>query len=268
MRSWSRKDGLIFEGNNDDREVFQRAFPSVLTTKVLVGTEPVDIGSLDPIEKDRYKDSLNIPDDVFVITVIQRYRIVSKGIDRYPKLAAHLKKRLGDKFIMLLYGDGADSGALAELIESNQVGGVCRMMGMLTDLRLGLAIADLSLSGRHGRDTGVAGLQAAFCGIPGLGVQMKPGAGDLHDWMPNSENLEELAELIVSLIERPSELQELAIRQKAHVEAHHSTKSMTDGTLRFYKEVLGAKVTPGSALVDLKQTTNSDSFAVSQIEEK
>jgi glycosyltransferase involved in cell wall biosynthesis len=234
---WHCRDGVILEGLNGDEYLFRNRIPHVLAKHIPIGVVPVRMNQVTYEQEEEFRRFIAIPAGTRVMLVIQRYEFLDKRIDLFPQLAKRLKEQATKPFVILLFGGGADGEKLCALIDELGVQDVCQMKGFLKEMGPAFKVADLMISVRHGNTTGLAGIQGAFAGVPGVAIQGNEGYGDLNEWMPNSSDLEELASYILRLLEDSEGQQNLAKKQREYVSKNHLLEIMTKETIKFYDEV-------------------------------
>jgi hypothetical protein len=116
---------------------------------------------------------------------------------------------------------------MRSLVIERGLAGQIHLPGLVLRPGLPLSIMDLYVTLNVGPVTGMAALEAAASGVPVLGIQMlaeyQPGP---KDWIWSSADLSEVAGRAIELLRSPTERKALAERQRAYVQAHHTTEAM------------------------------------------
>lgn len=183
--------------------------------------------NVDPAARRAYRREVGIPDECrYVVGTVGRLEP-----DRQPWLYlpifAEIVRAFGPEVHFVLAGGGSEYDRMRLLIAEHGLEKQVHLPGLVLEPRLPLSIMDLYLTLNVGAVTGIAGLEAAYLGVPVLAFQLlsnyktKP-----EDWIWSGTNLSEVAMRAIELLRIPADRQALAERQAARVRSHHTVESM------------------------------------------
>lgn len=225
----SERDGVALMAKDDWWRDFARRHPGVLTRYISNGiARPPARAPL---------GALDLPDRAFVVGNVGRL------------VAERMPHRLIEVFAagfaddtnahLVLGGSGPELDSLAAQARALGLEGRVHLPGLVTDVPALLAATDLYLSINVAEITGIAGLEAAYAGLPVVALQTIEGrAADAGDWIWSASDPHEVGAHLRALAANPAVRTALAERQQAHVEAHFSADRMLAEYLEFYADVL------------------------------
>ena len=110
--------------------------------------------------------------------------------------------------------------------------------GIVQDPALAFSVMDLYVTLNIGKLTGLAAMEAAYSGLPVLGIQLLSDySTQANDWIWSSKDSLELAEQAIGLIQSPDKLKMLAKRQREYVYKHHTSEVMANSYLDLYQKI-------------------------------
>jgi len=148
---------------------------------------------------------------------------------------------LARRDVVFVYGgDGSYRGALQQAIDGRGLSQVVSIQGLVTDKVAFFVDIDVHLSIAVGADVGLASLEAASSGTPSLAIQLRNDHPGLGEAIPSSRDPDELANLLVALIDSEQERKELGKQQAQYVRSERSIDSMGQSYMEVYREALAA----------------------------
>ncbi len=223
------RDAIIFELKESDFDNFNKHTSRIFSTFIPIGSScPILMNPSHVIERQKGKVSIG---------QVGRLHIKDRRTEQYIHLAHALKEKLGDTFIFYLFGDGPDREVIEQMVKDFQLQDLVKLMGYTDDIAAALLSLDLYVTINVGPNCGVGGLQAMWFRVPTVAIQVDKTYEtiSLQDVIPNTSDVNELADYINQLIEIPELQNQLICKQYQHVNKYHSIKSYCQGTLDFYK---------------------------------
>lgn len=225
----SERDGVALMAMDGWWCDFARRHPGVLTRYISNGISRPPVRS--PLA------SLDLPAGAFVIGNVGRL------------VAERMPHRLVEAFAagfaddpnahLVLGGSGPELDSLAAQARALGLKGRVHLPGLVTDVPALLAASELYLSINVAEITGIAGLEAAYAGLPVVALQTVEGrAAGSADWIWSSSDPHSVGTHMAALAADPASRAALAASQQAHVEAHFSADRMLSDYLEFYGDVL------------------------------
>ena len=188
-----------------------------------------------------FRAELGIAEKALVVTTIGRL-VEERRARSYVPVFAGIAEQLGQGVHFIMGGDGPERLAIQAAAEDAGIQDRLHLLGTVQQVELPLGISDLYLTANVGSSPGVAGLQAIAASVPTIAIQLTQGrAHDEDDWIWSSSDLQRVAEKAVSLLRDRHAADQLAERQSAYLEAHHSAAAMVSAYEDFYREAV-AKV--------------------------
>jgi glycosyltransferase involved in cell wall biosynthesis len=222
------RDAIIFELKESDYDDFKKNKLGIKSIFVPIGTScPVVIDTQNVLERVAGKVSMG---------QVGRLHISDRRTDQYIHLVHALKKKLGDSFVFYLFGDGPDRVVIERMIKDYQLQNTVKLMGYTDDIAAALSSLDLYVTINVGPNCGVGGLQAMWFQVPTVAIQVDESYDtvSLHDVIPNSSDVNVLADHILQIIQHSDLQKQLVAQQYQHVVDYHSIDSYCQGTLDFY----------------------------------
>lgn len=229
------RDGLIFELRKEDYLLFKKKHPKVLVDYIPIGSsKPL------PLPKSIKSSDLNESTDQLIIGQIGRLNIKDRRTDKYILLFQAIYKLHPNSIKFYMYGDGPDRKPIEEMIAKLGMQENIIIKGYTDDMAKALSTIDIYVTVNIGENCGVAGLQAIWSGIPTVAIQADETyfESKLDDIIPNSRNLDLLAEYIITLMDNEAVKNDLIQKQFGVIQEHHSIKSYCEKTEKFYYSVL------------------------------
>jgi glycosyltransferase involved in cell wall biosynthesis len=234
-----RQDGFVSMASDPTIAAFVRANPELPYKCIPNGIQlPVRLASQQ--EARAYRAALGIPDGVPVVGTIGRLVPDRRPAELMAVFAQVARQRRDVHF--LIAGEGPERNAIEALARQFGFGDRLHMAGLVLGPAEPLSVMDLYVTLNVGRVTGVAGLEAAASGLPVVAIQTDRSHQMAGDWIHSSADLHEVATEVTRLLGSANELRELGVRQKGHVERHHSLEAMTNAYREFYATLLADRI--------------------------
>lgn len=133
------------------------------------------------------------------------------------------KTSFGPKVGFLMVGDGPLREDITEKFSKKGMQDQVTFFGVSSFPAAQAVEMEIFISVNVGSLTGMAGIEAAFAGVPLVGYQMSSDyTAQADDWIWSSHDAQAIADHVAILLSDPQQLAQLRARQNAHVYAHHS----------------------------------------------
>ncbi len=189
--------------------------------------------------KASYRDLVCIPEGpTLVVGTVSMLRK-----DRAPwvflPVFADISREFGHRAHFLIAGDGSEYSNIKNRAADLGLAGNLHMPGLTTDVREPLSLIDLFITLNVGATTGIAGLEAAYLGVPVIAIQMDDAyAMSTEDWIWSSSNLTEVSKRATYLLNNPSERTQLARQQKQVVSMRYSIERASAEYFELYEKAI------------------------------
>lgn len=235
----ARFDALALIAKDDYWDAFTRKHTRVLSRIILNGiSDPGPIQDREQL-RNAYRSELGIPDNCrLVVGTVGRL-----STDRKPWLYlpifTQIAREFGADVHFLLAGDGSEYERIRLLVKQNGLEGQIHLPGLILDPRGPMSAIDLYLTLNVGPVTGLAGLEAAYLGLPIVAIQLLDNYRSTpEDWIWSSTDLSEIGDRAICLLRAPENRQALVEKQSVFVRAHHSIEAMAQSYYEFYQSAI------------------------------
>ena len=186
-----------------------------------------------------YRRAAGIPDTCQLVIGTVGRLVGERRPELIAQVMASLAQVLDDNVHFLMVGSGQRRAALERFIQESRLQGRLHLPGVAVDPRLPIALMDVYLTINIGATTGLAGVQAAYCGVPLVGIQL---ANDYRqsdgDWIWSSGDLTAVTREVLRLVRDPQERSVQAARQRAYALENLSIDQMGRSYDRLYSSTL------------------------------
>lgn len=246
LERWARKitDKMIVVTERDIEKGLRENIGSAKDYMLIRSAIPLDqFKPLDRKEINNYRQSLGIPQDVYVVGNVGRLSPQKNPLG-WLKVAEKILKRVPDTFFLLV-GDGPLRDDVEKYIRKSPLAGRVILTGIRRDVRQMLAIMDVFLITSLWEGLPRVIPQAMSVGIPVVATLADGTAEVIKDgetgFICNPQDIDCLAERCVSLIENQSLREEIV--RNAMVLAHDEfdINSMVMAIDHLYQKLLGEK---------------------------
>jgi glycosyltransferase involved in cell wall biosynthesis len=155
--------------------------------------------------------------------------------EQFIPIFAAVQRLLGRDVHLLLAGAGPELKKVQALVREYGLERQVHLPGLVLDPVLAMKAMDLYITLAIGPVPGVAAIEAAFCGVPVIAIQMVPSyQAQADDWIWSSTESAAVAHEAIRLLSDPVARARLAARQAAFVQAHHTVEVMASSYYALY----------------------------------
>jgi glycosyltransferase involved in cell wall biosynthesis len=232
-------DAFVLMAKDEYWNKFIRSHPGLLTATIFNGISFKRLSNTNTTFGLSYKKNIGVSNDCnLVVGTISMLRT-----DRKPWLFlpifSQISKNCNLKVEFVIVGEGVERDRLKDLIVEYGLEGKVHLPGISFDPRYPLSAMDLFIALNIGSVSGVAALEAAYLGLPVLGIQMNSCyQTNSSDWIWSSSNPIEVASKSIQLLINNKERQLLAEKQASIVRAHHMVEIMAQSYYEIYKQAI------------------------------
>jgi glycosyltransferase involved in cell wall biosynthesis len=230
---WKRMDLLIVELRKNDIELIKRRVSAGSMAYIPFGIQPLAMPDCEQLQNAR-----DITAGVPVILSVSRINQQEKRALDLLRVIHRLSEIYPLPFLFVLVGDGPDSRAAQDLVESLGISKYVRFTGYLDDFRSLSVISKAFLIAGVEDLVGIAGLQAASLGAPIVSFQMDPDWKSSQGTFYNSRSYDELANELKRLLTDSSYQQNASKYAASVVRELFSVERMAAATAEQYISLL------------------------------
>jgi len=173
--------------------------------------------------------------------------------DRSPMTIARILidvlKRTPDDVHALFVGSGPELESVRALVTMERISARFTLPGIIGEPRLAMSAMSLYLTINVGEVTGIAALEAAYCGTALVGLQMLPNElTHENNWIWSSSDPACVTERMISILADSDKLSDIAKKQHAHAVSNHAITSAYERYVKLYNRIIkmrGARIAPG-----------------------
>ena len=234
-----RRDMLILMADDPYWADFQSANPQLPSRIILNGLAKQECVAREETTVQDYRRSAGIPDDCRLLVGSVGRLVSERRPELYIPIFAKLARSIGSDIHFLLAGAGPELKSLQGLIQEHQLEDRVHLPGLAVDPALPIALMDLYLTINIGAVTGLAAVQAAFCGVPLIGIQLN-GSYKVRDddWIWSSNDLQAVAEEALRLLRDAGARSDQAARQSTYARENLSIDRMARSYQALYDDDL------------------------------
>jgi len=183
-----------------------------------------------------------IPENALAVVGTVGRLVPARRPDLLLEAFANVAEAIGPDVHLLMAGEGGERGALEETARRKGIARQVHMPGLVLDPAEPIGAMDLYLTINVGPITGIAGLEAAFLGVPVIGLQILDDyESKADDWIWSSRNPGEVALTAVDLLNDRAALHDLAERQQAIARQRFSIDAMSRAYDELYSVALARR---------------------------
>jgi glycosyltransferase involved in cell wall biosynthesis len=176
-----------------------------------------------------------------VIGTVGQFR-PSRQPRKVASILLDVLKRTPEDVHALMCGAGQEHDAVRAMVEAEGMLHRFTLPGMVKEPRIAMSSMSLYVSVNVGQITGIAALEAAFCGVPVVALQMdRSSTRDDDDWIWTSTNPHEISDHIVTMLSDHTKLMETGARQQQLAISRHSVASMHQRYLNLYRNAVAKR---------------------------
>jgi len=213
-----------------------------LSTELIPNGVDAAVGAATPESMHACLDEMGVPRTAKrIIGTVGQFRA-----ERQPQIIARILmdvlKQTPNDVHALMCGAGPELESVQDLVAAEGMAGRFTFPGVINEPRLAMSAMSVYLTINIGAITGIAALEAAFCGVPVVALQFDPACepGD-DDWIWSSVVPESVSQRIAVLLADSGERERIGARQQAHAIAEHSVDSMRRKYVALYRRVIDAE---------------------------
>lgn len=212
---------------------------SSLITEMIPNGVDTPVGPAPDNDVRTYLDSIGVPRSAKrIIGTVGQFRA-----DRQPQALARVLidvlRQMPDDVHALMCGSGPELDKVRRLVADAGFSGRFTLPGLVNQPRLAMSAMSLYLTLNVGTITGIAALEATFCAVPVIALQLDPGhEPNDDDWIWSSSVPEALSQRTISLLIKPKELISLGARQHAYAIAKYSVGTMYRRYVSLYRLII------------------------------
>ena len=251
FHSWNcrRRDGIALMALDSYWRDFIVRNPKLVCELIPNGVDaPVGAEQSDSVRA--YLDEIGVPQHATqIIGNVGQFRA-----DRQPLTIARILidvlKQTPDDVHALMCGSGSELEPVRKLVEAECLEKRFTLPGVVNEPRVAMSAMSLYLTINVGDITGIAALEAAFCGVPIVALQFDTNFKPVeNDWIWSSAAPDAVSARIVALMVDHDQRRGIAAEQHAHAVAKYSVDGMKGRYITLYRRALEAR----SSFVSIKK---------------
>ncbi len=243
FHAWNcrRRDGLAVMALDPYWRDFMGRSPTRVVEMIPNGVD-TPVGPAPPGCVRAYLEGIGVPATASpIIGTVGQFR-AERQPQSIARILIEVLKQTPDSVHALMCGSGEKLDAVRALVEGEGLASRFSLPGTVNEPRLAMSAMSVYLTINVGSITGVAAIEAAFCGVPIVALQVdstcSPSDDDLI-W--SSAAPESLSQRILRLLADPEEREQIAARQHAHAVANYSVDSMLAKYMTLYRRAIGVR---------------------------
>lgn len=200
------------------------------------------VGAASPYQVRAYLDAIGVPSTANrIIGNVGQFRA-----DRQPQIVARILidvlKRTPENVHAMMCGSGPELDVVRALVANAGMVERFTLPGVVNDPRLAISAMHVFLTLNVGSITGVAALEAAFCCVPVVALQLDSTSNlTTEEWIWSSAAAEVVSERIKAMLDDSEGSAQVAARQHKHAISEHSIDEMFGKYLSLYRGVIAAR---------------------------
>tara|TARA_R110000751_G_scaffold294877_1_gene402975 strand:+ start:36 stop:1151 length:1116 start_codon:yes stop_codon:yes gene_type:complete len=173
-----------------------------------------------------------------IIGTVGQFR-PSRQPETIARILIDVLKETPDDVHALMCGAGSEYDKVKALVDAEGMADRFILPGVVNVPRVAMSAMSIYLTINVGRITGIAALEAAFCAVPVVALQVDPDCEpDEADWIWSSSSPKTLSQHMISLLKDNEECTQTGERQHAHAVAKYSVKTMRREYVALYRRVV------------------------------
>lgn len=245
FHAWNcrRRDAIAVMALDPYWRKFIDSNPSLIAELIPNGVD-APIGPEPDCNVRSYLDSIGVPRSAKrIVGTVGQFRA-----DRQPKtlmrILINVLKRTPKDVHVLMCGSGGELEIVRQLVAEAGLSDRFTLPGMVQEPRLAMSGMSLYLTLNVGPITGIAALEAAFCGVPIIALQLDPSAELTEaDWIWSSADPDAVTQRAVTLLNDSRELLSVGLRQHSDAIVEYSVDTMYRRYIALYRQVLETRQT-------------------------
>ncbi len=245
FHAWNcrRRDAIAVMALDPFWRSFIASSPALIAELIPNGVD-APVGAAPSDEVRACLDAVGVPSSATrIVGTVGQFRA-----ERQPQTMARILievlKQTPEDVHVLMCGSGPELEPVRQLVAEAGMSERFTLPGVLNEPRLLMSAMSLYLTLNVGPITGIAALEAAFCGVPVIALQIDPDSEQADDdWIWSSASPVALSQRAVALLSEPEERTGWGARQQAHAVAEYSVDSMCQKYIALYRRVLASRST-------------------------
>lgn len=235
--------------------------PSDKISTIKNGVDTDTFRPIEPEEKSRTRQLLDLPLDGFIIGAVGRIVPVKNYpllVEAFSRLAATM-----DQTYLVIVGDGEQAGALADLVRQRNLSERVFLVGAQTNTRDWYQAFDSFVLSSISEGTPLALLEAGACGLPcvvtNVGGNAEVVKHLVNGFVVDSADVESMFRALDRMYKEPALLDTMGGEARQNVQNHYTMAVCAREHLRIYQHCLGVAVYPSALSTHLQGvSTRSD----------
>jgi glycosyltransferase involved in cell wall biosynthesis len=232
------RDGIALMALDSYWQAFIQRYQKSLVELIPNGVDP-PVGP--PLASDvrGYLDEIGVPRYAnLIIGTVGQFRT-----DRQPiilaKILVDVLKRTPYNVHVLMCGTGPELESVKALVRAEGLSKRFTLPGMVNEPLLAMSSMSIYLTVNVGNITGIAALEAAFCGSALVGLQtLSDWQDDERCWIWSSTNPACVSQRIQDMLADSENLEKVSKMQYQYVRSNHTIKTACLRYIRFYNQVI------------------------------
>lgn len=233
-----RRDGLALMATDSYWSDYLRRHPN-LPSKIIPNGVDAPLGRVDQNQVAQFLVDIKVPKVTRqIVGNVGRFRASRKPL-LMVNILIELAKKTDADVHFLMCGDGPKLDEARALVEAANMGDRITLPGAVNDPRLAMSAMSLYLTINVREITGIAGLEAAFCGLPIVAWQTDQSyAVSPQDWIWSDHDPMAVCTKSLFFLSSPADLDALATAQHNHAVSHYGVAAMHSTYDALYSEAI------------------------------
>lgn len=248
FHAWNcrHRDALAVMALNPFWSNFIARNPRLLAVHIPNGVDaPVGKAAQDSVRA--YLETVGVPNTATrIIGTVGQFR-PSRQPRSIARILMGVLKCMPNDVHAIMCGSGPELDAVRALVAAEGLSERFTLPGAVNDPWLVMSAMSVYLTINVGPITGIAALEAAFCGVPVVALQVEPASKPVcEEWIWSSDDPEALSDRITTMLDASETLAQVAKDQQEHAIAEYSVYNMYMKYIALYREAITAQSTPGA----------------------
>ena len=236
LHAWNLqyRDGIALMAIDQFWENFRKANHHIPTRIISNGIEPLT-DSVESSDVRIYLDSLGIPASAkLIIGTVGRFH-PDRSPTKVAFILSEILNALDNESYVLMCGSGSEFKSVQHMVSKKGLSDRFILPGIALNPLLAMTSMSLYLTINIGKITGISAIEAVFCNVPVIAIQLDPNyiRGEC-DWIPSFVGSDEVISRALNLLNDPLSLQCLRDRQHRYALTHLTADAMSNSYLELY----------------------------------
>lgn len=232
------RDGIVLMALDPYWRDFISRSPKLLWELIPNGVD-APIGAAPSVSVRAYLDEIGVSKRVTrIVGNVGQFRAERKPLT-IARILIHVLKQTPDDVHALMCGSGPELGDVEALVKAEGFEKRFSLPGVVNDPRVAMSAMSLYLTINVGNITGIAALEAAFCGLPIVALQFDSNNEPFdNNWIWSSTVPGAISRRMLALLEEPVRLERIANQQHDHAIAEFTVDTMHSRYIDLYRRSL------------------------------